>query len=94
MYNYAKIETYVKKEYLDDAITNASYILSTISFNDKVIEEYVGSKGTVTKEEAFDIFDSKKESDSFLTYEKEYGTYKEPIVIDNKDVIDIEETND
>jgi len=94
MYNYAKIETYVEKEYLDEAITNASYILSTISFNDKVIEEYVGSKGTVTKEETFDIFDSKKESDSFLTYEKEYGTYKEPIVIDNKDVIDIEETDD
>ena len=94
MYNYAKIESYVKKDYLDEAVTNASYILSTISFNDKVIDEYVGSKGTATKEEAFDIFDSKKESDSFLTYEKEYGTYKEPIVIDDNDVVDIEETND
>lgn len=94
MYNYAKIETYVEKDYLDQALTNACYILSTVSYNDKVIDEYVGSKGTVTKEEAFDIFDSKKENDSFLTYEKEYGTYKEPIVIDNNDVVDIEEAND
>jgi hypothetical protein len=93
MYNYAKIESYVPKDYLNDALTNMSYVLSTINFNDKVIEEYVGNKGTVSQEESFDIFDSKKESDSFLKYEEEYGTYKEPIIIDD-DVVDIDETND
>jgi hypothetical protein len=93
MYNYAKIEAYVPKEDLNSALTNMSYVLSTIKFNDKVIDDYIGSKGTVSQEEDFNIFDSKKESDSFLTYEKEYGTYKEPIVIDDN-VVDIEETND
>jgi len=93
MYNYAKIESYVPKDYLNDALTNMSYVLSTINFNDKVISEYVGNKGTVSQEESFDIFDSKKESDTFLKYEEEYGTYKEPIIIDD-DVVDIEGTND
>ena len=92
MYNYAKIEAYVEKDYLYNALTNMSYILSTIKFNDKVIDDYIGSKGTVSQEEDFNIFDSKKENDSFLTYEKEYGTYKEPIVIDDN-IVDIEETN-
>ena len=93
MYNYAKIEAYVYKDYLDEALTNMSYILSTIDFNDKVIDDYIGSKGAVSQEEEFNIFDSKKENDSFLTYEKEYGTYKEPIVIDD-DIVDIDDTND
>ena len=93
MYNYAKIEAYVYKDYLDEALTNMSYILSTIEFNDKVIDDYIGSKGAVSQEEEFNIFDSKKENDSFLTYEKEYGTYKEPIVIDD-DIVDIDDTND
>ena len=94
MYNYAKIETYVEKYYLDEALTNASYILSSINFNDKVIDDYVGSKGSVSQEEAFNIFDSKKENDTFLTYEQEYGTYKEPIIIDNNDTVDIDDTID
>ena len=93
MYNYSKIEAYVSKDYLNDALMNMSYILSTIKFNDEVINKYIGSKGTVSQEEDFNIFDSKKENDSFLTYEKEYGTYKEPIIIDDN-TVDIEETND
>ena len=93
MYNYAKIEAYVEKDYLNNALTNMSYILSTIKFNDEVIDKYIGSKGAVSQEEDFNIFDSKKENDSFLTYEKEYGTYKEPIIIDDN-TVDIEETND
>ncbi len=94
MYNYAKIEAYVEIDYFDEALTNMSYVLSTIQFNDKVIDDYIGSKGTVSQEEDFNIFDSKKENDSFLTYEKEYGTYKEPIVIDDTDIVDIDDTND
>ena len=91
--DYAKIEAYVPKDYLNNALMNMSYILSTIKFNDEVINKYIGSKGSVSQEEDFNIFDSKKENDSFLTYEKEYGTYKEPIIIDDN-IVDIEETND
>ena len=53
-----------------------SYILSTIKYNDSVINEYVGDRGTLVQEEQFDIFSSDNEKDNFLTYEEEYGSYK------------------
>lgn len=92
MYNYAKIESYVDKSNFDKALTSMCHILSTIKFNDKVIDEYVGEKSTVFQEEKFDIFSSKHENDNFLTYEKEYGTYKENSLnnFDNEVLDDIE----
>lgn len=91
MYNYAKIEAYVNKNDFDKVFTNMCYILSTIEFNDEVINGYIGEKGSVSKEEDFDIFSSKKENDNFLTYEKEYGTYKDKIPNNyGEDINDIE----
>ena len=93
MYNYVKVEAYVDKDNFGRAITNMCYILSTIKFNDNVIDEYVGEKSNVFQEEEFDIFSSKNENDNFLTYEKEYGTYKENdsgIYEDNEVLDDIE----
>lgn len=92
MYNYAKIEAYIDKSDFTDAFTNMCYILSTVRFNDKVISGYIDEKGTIVQEEKFDIFSSKKEQDSFLTYEKEYGTYKDEINTgqDNEILDDIE----
>lgn len=93
MYNYAKIETYVKKENFESSITNMCSILSSIKYNDKIIEGHVGNEKMTTQEERFNIFDSNIENDNFLKYESEYGTYKEKIDtnIDN-DVIDVNET--
>ena len=93
MYNYTKIESYVKKEDFSTSLMSMCSILSSVKYNDRVIEGYVGNKKTTTKEERFDIFDSNIERDNFLKYESEYGTYKEKIDtnIDN-DVIDVEET--
>jgi len=90
MYNYAKIESYIDKSEFDKTFTNMCYILSTIKFNDEIINEYVGVNSTVVQEEEFDIFSSKHENDNFLTYEKEYGTYKE----DNLNDLDKEVIND
>ncbi len=93
MYNYTKIETYVKKEDFNSSLMNMSSILASIKYNDKVIEGYVGNKKTTTKEERFDIFDSNIEKDNFLKYESEYGTYKEKIDVNiEDDVIDVDET--
>lgn len=93
MYNYAKIETYVKKENFESSITNMCSILSSIKYNDKIIEGHVGNEKMTTQEERFNIFDSNIENDNFLKYESEYGTYKEKIDtnIDN-DIIDVDET--
>ena len=38
VYNYAKIESVVKKENLNNAVLNASYILSTIKYNEDLVE--------------------------------------------------------
>ena len=93
MYNYTKIEAYVSKEDFSDSIMSMSSILSSVKYNDKVIEGYVGNEKMTTQEERFNIFDSNIENDNFLKYEDEYGTYKEKIVIGkDDDVIDVDET--
>ena len=93
MYNYAKIESFIKKSEFSNVMLNMCRILSSIKYNDSVINRYVGNNKTVTQEERFDIFDSNIENDNFLKYESEYGTYKEKIDINkDNDIVDVEET--
>lgn len=93
MYNYTKIEAYVKKEDFTKSLMNVCSILSSIKYNDKIIEDRVGNDKMTTQEERFNIFDSNIENDKFLKYESEYGTYKETIDINkDNDVIDVDET--
>ncbi len=93
MYNYTKIEAYVKKEDFSSSIMNMCSILSSVKYNDNVIEGYVGTEKMTTQEERFNIFDSNIENDNFLKYESEYGTYKEKIDTNvDSDVIDVDET--
>ncbi len=93
MYNYTKIESYVKKEDFNSSLMSMSSILSSVKYNDSVIEGYVGTEKMTTQEERFNIFDTNIENDNFLKYESEYGTYKEKIDIGiDNDVIDVDET--
>ncbi len=67
MYNYAKIETLVKKEDIEKAVLNASYILSTVKFNNNVIKLMLDENYFLNAEEKYDIFTTKKETnDNFL----------------------------
>ena len=55
IYNYAKIETVVKKEDINSAVLNSSYILSTIKYNENIIklmldEEYFTNKAGKLKD--------------------------------------------
>ena len=93
MYNYAKIESYVRKSDFNSVMMNMCSVLSSIKYNDNVINGYVGDNKTVLQEERFNIFDANIENDNFLKYESEYGTYKEQIDISkDNDVIDVDET--
>ena len=93
MYNYAKLEAYVPKNEFNNAMINICSILSSIKYNDSVINEKIGDNKLITQEERFNIFDSNIEDDNFLKYESEYGTYKEQIEIGkDNDVIDVTET--
>lgn len=65
-YNYAKIEAKVSKEKLEEVVLNASYILSTIKFNDNIIELMLDSDYFTNKEEQYDVFNKKNENNNFL----------------------------
>ena len=65
MYNFSKIEALVKEEALEEVILNASYILSTVKFNNNVITMMLDDEFLVL-EEKYDIFTSKQETNDFL----------------------------
>lgn len=77
MYNYVKIEAYIEKEKLNEVILNMSYILSSVQYNDMVINTFVGENSFDYKEEKFDIFVSKRDNSSFLEYIEKYDNYNE-----------------
>ena len=64
IYNYVKIEAYVPKKDLADAITNMCYILRSVKFNDSVLESLIGENVLNYKEEDYTLFkaDSSKET--------------------------------
>ena len=59
VYNYAKIEAMVDKEDINEVVLNASYILSTVKFNNKVIKLMLNETYFTNKEEKYDIFADK-----------------------------------
>ena len=77
MYNYAKVEAYVSKYDLVDSVSTISYILSSIKYNDNVIESMLGeSKYDLGDNETYNIFETKKKTDgNFLDYVNEYDNY-------------------
>ena len=85
MYNYARIETLVDKEDINDAVMNATYILSTVKFNPNVIKLMLNEDYFTNKEENYDEFTSEKsdvETDNFLQYSDQDNEKKKD---ENKD---------
>ena len=75
LYNYAKIETYVKESDLKDTITDISYILSSIEFNDSLLKKMYESGNLDSKEEVYKLFENKEKEGNFLEYVEEYDKY-------------------
>ena len=65
MYNYAKVEALVLKENINEVVLNASYMLSTIKYNDDVIKLILDEDYFTNKEEQYDIFTSTNNSTNF-----------------------------
>lgn len=75
VYNYAKIEAIVEEEDINEVVLNASYILSTVKFNDNVIELMLNEEYFTNKEEKYEEFSKKQEEDeieekNFLKYDE------------------------
>ncbi len=92
MFNYAKLEAYVKKEDLEDAIAMMSTILNSVQYNHKVLATLVGNNILHYQEETFTIL--KPKGDEVTDYEN-YLQYDQYIDKDNElpeeDQIEIKE---
>lgn len=77
MYNYAKIESYVKKTNLKEALSNMAYILSSVKYNDDIVENLLGEeKYNLSENETYNILKTKKTTtDNFLKYVDEFDNY-------------------
>lgn len=95
MYNYAKIEAYVEEQYLNETILDMAYILSSIKYNDIIIESLVGDNKLNYTEENYNIFESRRTDRNFLDYLEEYGQYEDTLgEIPDEDSIDISESTE
>ena len=76
MYNYAKIEGYCSKHDLIDTVNSMSYILSSIKYNNNVIQTLLGDKRyDLSNNQTYNIFKTKKNGSNFLDYVNEYDKY-------------------
>lgn len=73
VYNYAKIEAMVEEKDINEVVLNASYILSTVKFNNNIIELMLNEEYFTNKEEQYTEFskgsnDEETENKNFLQY--------------------------
>ena len=66
VYNYASLEALVDENKVNEVVTDASYILSTVKYNDKVIALMLDDDYFVNREEQYKVFESKKTNNNFL----------------------------
>lgn len=81
VYNYAKMEAYVKEDQLVDVVTNMCLVLRTIKYNDVVLESLIGENQLNYKEEDYTLFkaDSSKESFLDVVEREETDKYKKDL---------------
>ena len=70
-YNYSKVEVYVKKNDINNAIANALIITSSMKYNKNIIENMIG-KDLTTPEEEINVFEIKDDSSSTLQLDDTY----------------------
>ena len=69
MYNYAKIEVMVEECDLKNTVANAMIILSSISYNNNILQSIIGDNALQFNEETYDIFKTKKQTTNYLDVE-------------------------
>ncbi len=87
MYNYAKIEVIVSHSAIKTTLFNAITILSSIEYNEDIINNFMGENILEFSEVEINIFETKKTDSNELKYYEEYGTYEDDNLIPDTDVI-------
>lgn len=72
-YNYAKIEALVSKENLNSTIMNASYILSTINYNKKLIKTMLDEDYFTNKTGKYDLYKTNEKTEKFVLQKDKEG---------------------
>ena len=72
IYNYAKIESYVKKEDLVDVISYSTIILNSISYNDNLISNIIENGENYNNEITYEIDKPNNSESKFREYLQEY----------------------
>ena len=79
MYNYAKIEVIVDEDGLNEAMLSIIYILKSIEYNNRVIENLMGDDVLNFNEEEFNIFNTKGSENNYITVDDDYEEEEEKI---------------
>lgn len=77
VYNYARIEAMVDKKDINKVVLNASYILSTVKFNDNIIALMLNEEYFTNKEEQYKEFSKDNVNGAEETEEKHFLEYKD-----------------
>ena len=72
----------VDKDMINETIANSLIILSSIKYNDDIINNLMGKNILNYREETFTIFDKEKNDSDFLEVIQEYDKYNEPKIPD------------
>lgn len=92
VYNYAKIETYVKEKDVNSALEDMSYILSSINFNDTLLTKMYEEGAFDSNVEVYRLFDNKDKEGNFLEYVEEYDKYEEDEAVAPEEEIKVKDT--
>ena len=82
MYNYDKIEVIVNSNDIASAITNSLIILTSVNYNDDIIDNLLEEDVLNYSEETFNIFETNSNDSNFLKVVEEYDNYNEDEVPD------------
>ena len=88
IYNYAKVECYVEKDDINDALINISYLLRSMKYNRSILNSLIGEGALSYKEVNYTLFDDSSEYEDFLdvVYNNEDDEYKKAV---DEETIDI-----
>lgn len=77
-YNYSYIESYVKKENINEAVSNMLFILKSVKFEKNILTSGSSDEIVNNYEETYSIKQTDNEKKDFLEYEELYGKYTGP----------------
>lgn len=82
VYNYAKIETYVSKELLNEVMANSMIIINSIDYNDNLIKKILEEEYYSSTAEEYKIKKPDDAMSRFSEYLSEYVAEEETVVPD------------